>query len=236
MTPTRIIILGTKGMGMDIADTIACLAAQGAAVEVRGFLDDDVSTHGGHVGGHPVLGSVLTVLVALHVLVFALSGARINKLVNILGAREHLVLAYAEMLRLGATAELSAPESQRLKQRLHGADGERPAHVELAALADLSSALNLRRHPILWFPVNLLTMWDLFFALRVEAWQARSGPRVRDWFTALGDLEAYAALATLGADNPGWAWPEVVDGPARLEAEALGGPACEFEARDDVTP
>lgn len=175
-------------------------------------------------GAHPLLGSVLTALVALHVLVFAMSGARINKLVNILGAREHLVLAYAEMLRLGATAELSAPESQRLKQRLHGASGERPAHVELAALADLSSALNLRRHPILWFPVNLLTMWDLFFALRVEAWQARSGPRVRDWFTALGDLEAYSALATLGFDNPGWAWPEVVDGPARLDAEALAHP------------
>ena len=59
MTPTRIIILGTKGMGMDIADTIACLAAQGAAVEVRGFLDDDVSTRGGHVGGHPVLGALV---------------------------------------------------------------------------------------------------------------------------------------------------------------------------------
>lgn len=182
-------------------------------------------------GAHPLIGSVLTGLVALHVLVFALSGGRINKLVNILGAREHLVLAYAEMLRLGATAELSSPESQRLKQRLHGSDGERPAHVELAALGDLSSALNLRRHPILWFPVNLLTMWDLFFALRVEAWQARSGPRVRDWFAALGDLEAYAALATLGADNPGWAWPEIADGPARLEAEGLAHPLLKADQR-----
>jgi sugar O-acyltransferase (sialic acid O-acetyltransferase NeuD family) len=58
MTPARIIILGAKGMGMDIADTIACLAAQGQLLTVHGFLDDDPTTHGGKVGDHPVLGSL----------------------------------------------------------------------------------------------------------------------------------------------------------------------------------
>lgn len=58
MTPTRIIILGAKGMGMDIADTIACLAVQGQAVAVHGFLDDDPAAQGGKVGPHPVLGTL----------------------------------------------------------------------------------------------------------------------------------------------------------------------------------
>jgi len=58
MTPARIIILGARGMGMDIADTISCLAAEGKPLAVHGFLDDDTSTHGSKVGDHPVLGGL----------------------------------------------------------------------------------------------------------------------------------------------------------------------------------
>lgn len=186
-----------------------------------------------------LVGSVLTVLLIAHALVFALTGGRINKLVNVLGARDHIVYAYAEMLRLCATADLKESDNHARKQRLHqGQDkGGRPAHEEIAALCDLSSALNLRRHPLLWLPVNFLTMWDLFFALRVVAWQARCGARARDWLAALGEMEAYSALATLAFDNPDWTWPEVVDGPAELTAEALGHPLLARARRvgNDVT-
>jgi hypothetical protein len=183
----------------------------------------------------PIVGGVLTVLLVAHALVFALTGARVNKLVNVLGTRDHIVYAYAEMLRLCATADLKESDNYARKARL--CQGGRPAHEEIAALCDLSSALNLRRHPLLWLPVNFLTMWDLFFALRVVGWQARCGARAREWLAALGELEAYSALATLGFDNPDWAWPEVVDGPAQLAAEALGHPLLARARRvgNDVT-
>ena len=56
MNASRIIILGAKGMGMDIADTIECLAAAGRELSVHGFLDDDPMTHHTRVGKYPVLG------------------------------------------------------------------------------------------------------------------------------------------------------------------------------------
>ncbi|MFO0573528.1 MAG: DNA mismatch repair protein MutS [Polyangia bacterium] len=184
---------------------------------------------------HPLVGSALFVLLAAHALVFALTGGRINKLVNVLGARDHVVYAYAEMLRLCATADLKESDNYARRERLR--QGGRPAHEEIAALCDLSSALNLRRHPLLWLPVNFLTMWDLFFALRVVTWQARCGAQARDWLAALGEMEACSALATLGFDNPDWAWPEIVEGPAELTAEALGHPLLARARRvgNDVT-
>ena len=45
-----------------------------------------------------------------------------------------------------------------------------------------------------------------------------------DWFEALGELEAVAALATLAHDQPEWSFPEVVDGEAHFEAQTLGHP------------
>jgi DNA mismatch repair ATPase MutS len=50
---------------------------------------------------------------------------------------------------------------------------------------------------------------------------------VRVWLETLSELEALSALATLAADNPTWAFPEIVekaaDGPA-LSARNLGHP------------
>jgi hypothetical protein len=66
--------------------------------------------------------------------------------------------------------------------------------------------------------------WDIHVASGMERWRARAGTHVREWFAALGELEALAALATLAHDHPDWCWPELVDGSPRLEAEGLGHP------------
>lgn len=55
---TDIIILGIKGMGVDIVDAVEAMASTGSAVRVLGFLDDDVSVRGTEVAGYPVLGSL----------------------------------------------------------------------------------------------------------------------------------------------------------------------------------
>ena len=56
--PAKIIILGVSGNCIEIAETIELLAAQGASMEVWGFLDDHSSAPGGTVAGYPVLGPI----------------------------------------------------------------------------------------------------------------------------------------------------------------------------------
>jgi sugar O-acyltransferase (sialic acid O-acetyltransferase NeuD family) len=57
----EIVILGIRGMGVDIADAIEAQAREGRPVRVMGFLDDDPGAQGTTVGGYPVLGRLADV-------------------------------------------------------------------------------------------------------------------------------------------------------------------------------
>lgn len=58
MNHTAIIILGTNGNCIDVADAIELLAARGKALSVAGFLDDNPEQQGRVVAGHKVLGKL----------------------------------------------------------------------------------------------------------------------------------------------------------------------------------
>src|SRR6185369_5446774 len=62
------------------------------------------------------------------------------------------------------------------------------------------------------------------FALAIESWRARSGPAVPRWLAAIGELEALLALASHAWEHPEDPFPELADGPPRIEAAALGHP------------
>lgn len=168
------------------------------------------------------LGIALLALLGAQTLALLLTLRPIGKLVDSVAAREHAVGPYAEMLTVLGEAELTAPANRALLDRVSPAG--RPAAQHLSRLRDLCGYLELRRHPLLWLPLNALFLWDLHFALRVERWQREIGPSVRGWLDALGEAEARASLATLAFDNPDWAWPEIVAGPPQLEADGLGHP------------
>ena len=69
-----------------------------------------------------------------------------------------------------------------------------------------------------------VVFWDVHVAWGLARWRHRSGEHVRDWFEALGELEALSALATLAHDHPDWCWPELDEGEASFEADGLGHP------------
>jgi len=79
-------------------------------------------------------------------------------------------------------------------------------------------------------------MWDVRFAFQVEAWRARSGPRVGAWLRAAGEAEALSSLAGYAFENPADIFPTVEPGPARFDATGLGHPLLSDEAcvRNDV--
>jgi len=183
----------------------------------------------------PGLGYLVMALLGLQLLVVLASGVTVNRLVEILATRERGVSEYAGMLALLSAAPLQAPANRALQAALR-TEG-RDAVPELRRLHDLVGYLELRRHLILWFPVNAVLLWDVFFALAIGRWQARSGKAVRGWLTALGEVEARSSLAGLQFDNPDWTFPELTDEPATLSAQGLAHPLLPAERRvgNDVT-
>ena len=80
----------------------------------------------------------------------------------------------------------------------------------------------------MFFPIiQAFLLWSFHTLWLLEGWQRTAGRRVRVWLETLSELEALSALATLAADNPTWAFPEIIektgDAPA-LSARNLGHP------------
>ena len=100
--------------------------------------------------------------------------------------------------------------------------GRRPSRAvrRLRLWVDL---LDSRRNQF-FAPFALATMWGVHCALAVEAWRARHGASVGAWLTAVGQLEALCSLAGFAWEHPEDVYPDVAEGEACFEAEALGHP------------
>jgi len=156
---------------------------------------------------------------------FALSqtrGGQVERLLDHVSAQASAVEAYAELFTLVGQHAWSAPALQRLQASL--ATETLAADRQARALSRLVRLTYLRRSQ-LYFPIEMLTLWSFHTLALLEGWQATAGRRVRAWLSALGEVEALAALAGLAHDNPDWAYPEIVEGaPPLLEARDLGHP------------
>ena len=85
------------------------------------------------------------------------------------------------------------------------------ASAQISRLARLLGILDYQRNQ-LFMPLAFLWLWTIQLSLRIDAWRARSGPRVGDWLKAVGELEAAVGSASYAAENPSDPFPEIVEG------------------------
>jgi hypothetical protein len=111
-----------------------------------------------------------------------------------------------------------------------------PPSRRIGRLNRLMELLDSRDHVLLRV-AEPFVLWTTHLAFAVEAWRSHSGPVVRRWLTATGEMEALCSLASYAFEHPHDPFPELVGQavPAALhepllEAEAIGHPLIE-EAR-----
>jgi DNA mismatch repair ATPase MutS len=83
---------------------------------------------------------------------------------------------------------------------------------------------------------GILVLWDVHLAHAIERWRRSSGPAVRRWLLAVGEMEALLSLAGYRHEHPDDVFPEFGDGPSCFDGEALGHPllADVVMVRNDV--
>jgi DNA mismatch repair ATPase MutS len=128
---------------------------------------------------------------------------------------------------------LAAPLLTELGQSLRHA-GARPSQA-VRSLRRRVDLFDSRRNE-LFKPVALLTMWDVHWALAIDAWRARHGASITAWLAAVGQLEALGSLASFAWEHPADVFPEIVEGEPCFEAEGLGHPLMAEDrcVRNDV--
>ena len=175
---------------------------------------------------------------AISVFLSLTAGRRAGETIGQVEAQQDVFAAYAEIFDHLAAQPFSTPELRRLQAALAvdapGAGGETAsvprslrAGPQMRRLQRLMPFAGIR-HWLLFFPIEVVTLWDFHLLWLLERWQVRAGKYVRGWLAALGELEALIALATLHYDHPTWAFPTVEAGqassPLQVEAANLAHP------------
>jgi MutS domain V len=133
----------------------------------------------------------------------------------------HELRLVAEVLALLEKQSFHAPLLVELRASL---DTEHaPPSVRLARLGRIMDYLDSRENIF----VRLLepfVLWTPYWAIRVEEWRKQSGPGVRRWLNAMGEMEALSSIASYAFEHPADPFPEFVESGQCLEAEGLAHP------------
>ena len=113
-------------------------------------------------------------------------------------------------------------------------EGE-PISKRLKRLSRLIDHLDDREHLLIRL-IEPFLLWTLRWATLVEQWRRHSGPAVRRWLAATGEIEALCSLASHAFEHPADPFPEFRSESPWLEAEAIGHPLLDENrvVRNDV--
>jgi DNA mismatch repair ATPase MutS len=72
--------------------------------------------------------------------------------------------------------------------------------------------------------IQPVVLWPLGLAIRVEDWRRASGPSVRRWLEATGEMEALCSLGSYSFEHPADPFPQFLAGGPCFEAKAIAHP------------
>jgi CBS domain-containing protein len=127
----------------------------------------------------------------------------------------------SEVLVLIERERFGAPLLARIGASL-AAEGAPPSR-RLAQLKRLIEYLDSRDNVFVRM-AEIFILWTPHLALRVEEWRRVSGPAVRRWLTAAGEIEALCSLASHAFEHPADTFPEFTEASPWIEAEKIGHP------------
>jgi hypothetical protein len=171
------------------------------------------------------------VSLAIQGVLMGLLWPRLAPVFEIASEGEAEVARFAPLFARLEESKLEAPPLARAVDALRGEGEARRASVAVARLARIVSFVDLRRSTLIHVLVNVWLLWDAWWGASLDGWRREHGERIPGWLAAVGELEAFAALATFADETPGATYPEVTDGPPRLEAEGLAHPLLPRKTR-----
>ncbi len=101
-------------------------------------------------------------------------------------------------------------------------DGQPPSR-RIARLNLLTDLMDSREHFLVRL-IGPMLLWDLHLVYAIERWRRTSGPAVRRWLVAVGEIEALSSLAGYHYEHPNDVFPELISGTPCFDGDELGHP------------
>ena len=187
---------------------------------------------------------VLVAVVLLNLLLSTVALSPMHRIFAVAMSNRRTISAYRRLtaLAVGLVQPTSASgDGNRLRDEVlhHLAEGDRAAMDCLSKLDRIALAGSLRTNALtflIYLPMQLLGLYDVWILRRLEDWQAQFGTASLRWFRSIGIVEAAASVAAVRDEETAWNDPVWSD-HLTLVAEQLGHPLLSPSQRvaNDVT-
>jgi DNA mismatch repair ATPase MutS len=118
-----------------------------------------------------------------------------------------------------------------LLQTIQGLLNNRKAATSIRAVKNILDRFDYRLNPLIFIPLNAFLLWDLQQVLKLEKWKQHHQHVVKDWFSALSQMESLCSLANVAFNHPNWVFPKFSNQPGLLWITDAGHPLIEQEKR-----
>jgi hypothetical protein len=158
---------------------------------------------------------------------------RTNRIIDEIDAAGYNLSLIAGVLRRLESERFSSPRLTALRAELD-TEGWPPSRG-IAKLNRLIELADSRRNMAVKV-IGPLLLWDLHLSYSIENWRRVSGPAIRRWLNAVGEIEAISSLAGYYYEHPCDVFPEFTAESPCLDATAIGHPLLNEErmVRSDV--
>ncbi len=166
------------------------------------------------------------------IVVIGLFGRRmLERVAVITGAverREPALALLAGLLALLERRSFTSPRLVALRATLER--GGVPASRQIERLRKLVSLLDAQRNQF-FMPFAKLLLWTTHIAFAIERWRKESGAEVVGWIATIAEMEALLSLSSFAFEHPAFVMPEIVDGDALFDGDAVGHPLIPGDRR-----
>lgn len=129
---------------------------------------------------------------------------------------------YQGLLELIEKEDFNSDLTRSLQQTLH--HDSVPASVAMKKLTGLLWGLELRGNLIVAFILNVTFLWDILLMVRLERWRRTYRDDFSRWIDTVAEFETLNSFATLAVNRTDCVYPEIQDGPFRMEIDRGGHP------------
>jgi hypothetical protein len=187
------------------------------------------ATNPGAMPVYSPLASLPLLVMIIVVSFFARSlSSRVARVVSAVERREPALALLAGLLAVLERESFSAPRLVTLRSALER-NGV-PASRQIERLRKLVALLDARRNQF-FAPFALLFLWTTNIAFAIERWRLESGAEIVGWISTIAELEALLSLSSFAFEHPSFATPEVIEGEAMFDGEAVGHPLIPDDRR-----
>lgn len=186
-----------------------------------------------------------------------LPAKRIQKLYASVNRTENILKSYSALMELIEKEHFNSAILQACKRKLGGTqvgknrdsrerdiaakedrrppDKKTPASSAIKRLSRHIGALD-QRFSAIGILLNLVYMRDTRQAIRIEKWKTEHSADMKEWFEALGVIDAFCSVGTFAFNHPDYIYPSISESYFFMDGTGLGHPLLHRDkcVRNDI--